>query len=649
MGNVSSGEMPTVFGEGSAPNERSLSGRALPPALVVAALGVVFGDIGTSPLYALAAVFSIDHGAVEPVRENVLCIISMLFWTVLLIVSIKYVTLVLRADNDGEGGIIALAALARRGLTASGPRVRAWVVLAGIVGAGLFYGDSVITPAISVLSAVEGVEIAAPQVGHFVVPIAVVIVVVLFLAQPRGTERIGRVFGPVMLLWFVVLAALGVPAIIEHPGVLVALSPTFLIAFVIAHPLIAFIAMGAVVLSVTGAEALYADLGHFGRRSIAIAWYGVVFPALMINYLGQGALIINNPASVDNPFFRLAPGALVLPLVVLATAATVIASQAVISGAFSMTKQAMRFGLFPRLAMRYTSAHNSRHVYLPTVNWALLIGVLVLVLIFRGSSRLSSAYGLAVTGTFILTTILLLIVARTQWGWSWRWIALLGIGLGGVEMTYWVANLTKFLNGGYLPVAVAVVLTVSMVTWQRGRAEVTRDRSAIEGPIEDFFAGLGDAEVYRVPGTAVYLHASPVTIPLALRDNMLFNHILHEQVVVVTVANLDIPRVAPEDLLEIDSRYASVGILRVTLRQGFLDPARVPEMLHTIGERIGIDHADLESAPYFLSGMNVSLAPQSRMPTWQRRLFIAMVRNSQVPTFGLPASRVVIVGSDVPI
>lgn len=639
------GDVPTVHGRRAA----SPSGGSTPPALVVAALGVVFGDIGTSPLYALAAVFSIDHGAVDPVRENVLGVISMLFWTVLLIVSIKYVALVLRADNDGEGGIIALAALARRGLTSSGPRVRAVVVLAGIVGAGLFYGDSVITPAISVLSAVEGVEVAAPQVDHVVVPIALGVVVALFLAQPRGTERIGRVFGPVMVVWFVVLAALGLPAIIEHPSVLVALSPTFLIGFLVEHPLIAFIAMGAVVLSVTGAEALYADLGHFGRRSISLAWYAVVFPALMINYLGQGALIISDPAAAGSPFFRLAPGAWVLPLVVLATAATVIASQAVISGAFSMTKQAMRFGLFPRLTMRVTSAHNSRQVYLPAVNWALLIGVLTLVLVFRDSSRLSSAYGLAVTGTFILTTILLLTVARTRWGWSWRWIAVLGVGLGGIEVTYWVANLTKFFSGGYLPLGVALVLTVVMLTWQRGRAEVAADRSAVEGPIEDFFASLGHAEVFRVPGTAVYLHASPTTIPLALRDNILFNHVLHERVVVVTVATVDVPRVPPDRMLEIDYRYASIGILRVLMRQGFLDPARVPELLHTIGDRIGIDRADLENAPYFVSGMTVSMAAHSTMHVWQRRLFIAMVRNSRLPTFGLPTSRVVIVGSEVAI
>ncbi len=620
--------------------------RSAPPALVLAALGVVFGDIGTSPLYALQAVFSIDHAAVEPTRDNVFGIISMIFWTVLVIVGLKYVALVMRADNDGEGGIVALAALARQRL-ARGSRVRTYVVLAGIVGAALFYGDSVITPAISVLSATEGLEVATPDVSHWTVPATVVIVVVLFLVQHRGTERIGAVFGPVMVVWFVSLAVLGIPAVAAHPSVLLALSPTYLLAFAAGHPGVAFIAMGAVVLSVTGAEALYADLGHFGRPAIRRAWFAVVFPALIVNYLGQGALVIDHPAAVANPFFHLAPSRVVVPLVVLATAATVIASQAVISGAFSMTRQAMRFGLLPRLTVRHTSAESSGQIYIPAVNWLLLLGVLLLVLLFRSSSRLSAAYGLAVTGTFVLTTALLLTVARTRWHWSRRRVVLVGVLLGGVEVLYWTANLTKLLRGGYIPLTIAAVLVVVMVTWQRGRDAVTARRTAVEGPMEDFLSGLAAADVRRVPGTAIYLHATPATVPLALRDNVLFNHVLHERTVVVTLTAVGVPYAAPERLVDIDDRYAASGILLAVVRQGFMDHIRVPELLQRVAAEIDLEPGELDEATYFLSHMVVTDGRRTDLPRWQRRLFIGMVHNSSPVTFGLPVERVVVLGSQI--
>lgn len=621
---------------------------AATPALVLAALGVVFGDIGTSPLYALQAVFSIDHAAVEPSRDNVFGIISMVFWTVLVIVSIKYVALVMRADNDGEGGVVALAALARQRLKPF-PRWRRVVLLLGIVGAALFYGDSLITPAISVLSAVEGLQVSAPSISSYAPILTVIVITLLFLMQPSGTARVGRLFGPVMVLWFGSLALLGIPHIIAEPRILLALSPTYVVTFSVSHPGVAFVAMGAVVLSVTGAEALYADLGHFGRPAIRRSWFFIVFPCLVLNYLGQGALILDDGSAVANPFFHLAPSMLVWPLVILATAATVIASQSVISGSFSMTRQAMRFGIMPRLTVKHTSERHIGQIYVGAVNWMLMAGVLTLVLVFRTSSRLSAAYGLAVTGTFVLTTVLLLTVAKTRWGWSKPRLVLVGVLLGGVELTYWSANLTKFLSGGWIPLTIAALLIVVMVTWQRGRDALTARRTEVEGPMEEFLTALPHSDSTRVPGTAIFLHATPQTAPLALRDNVLFNHVLHERTVIVSLTSIGVPYADPERLLDIDDRHAASGVTLVAVRQGFMDRDGVPELMGRIASELELEKEELLEATYFLSNMVVVPGGRTMLPRWQKRLFIGLIHNSATPVgyFGLPVERVVVMGSQI--
>ena len=448
--------------------------------LAIGAIGVVFGDIGTSPLYALQTVFSIDGHAVKPTNSDVYGVISLVFWSITLIVSIKYVVFILRADNDGEGGIMALAALIRRTLSSKSRRVAVAMVL-GVIGAALFYGDSLITPAISVLSSVEGIEVAAPGAHDVVLPVGIAILTVLFVVQRWGTHVVGRLFGPVMVVWFVVLAVTGLPHIVAHPGILRGLSPTYVGSFIADHPYTAFIAMGAVVLAITGAEALYADMGHFGRRPIRFSWFALVFPALIINYLGQGALILEKPTSISNPFYLLSPSWARIPMVVLATLATVIASQAVISGAFSVSRQAVRLGFLPHLTVRHTSTRESGQIYVPAVNWLLFAGVLLLMVSFRSSNKLATAYGLAVTGTLLLTTTLFLILARSAWKWpTWR-LVLVAVVFGGTELTFFGANLTKVVHGGWLPLAIAVAVVTVMMTWQRGRRIITRRRTDDRG------------------------------------------------------------------------------------------------------------------------------------------------------------------------
>ncbi|MDT7606315.1 MAG: system potassium uptake protein, partial [Pseudonocardiales bacterium] len=463
-----------------APARRTAGGNPHHPAvhssgllgLALGALGIVFGDIGTSPLYAVQTVFSIDNNAVSPAPDDVYGVVSLIFWSVTVIVTIKYVSFILRADNDGEGGIMALAALVRS-VSVTSARRAAIALALGVLGASLFYGDSLITPAISVLSAVEGLEVARPDLAQAVLPIGIAILTLLFVVQRWGTHLIGRLFGPVMVLWFVTIAVLGVPHILAHPGVLRGLSPTYIVSFVAGHPLTAFLAMGAVVLVITGAEALYADMGHFGRLPIRVAWFVLVWPALVLNYLGQAALILNDPGAVANPFYLLAPDWARLPLVILATAATVIASQAVISGAFSVSRQAVRLGFLPHLTVRHTSTRESGQIYVPAVNWLLFGGVLVLMVTFRSSSRLATAYGLAVTGTLLLTTSLFLIYAATAWQWA-RWkLVLAAVVFGGIELTFLAANLTKIVHGGWLPLVIAAVVVTVMTTWQRGRRIVT--------------------------------------------------------------------------------------------------------------------------------------------------------------------------------
>jgi KUP system potassium uptake protein len=623
--------------------------------LAVGALGVVFGDIGTSPLYAVQTVFAIDNHAVKPTSSDVYGVISLIFWSVTLVVSIKYVAFILRADNDGEGGVMALAALARTVGRTSRRLVRTAMFL-GVLGAALFYGDSVITPSISVLSAVEGLQVAAPGLKDAVLPIGIVILALLFLAQRFGTHVVGRFFGPVMVLWFSTLAALGLPEIVRTPSILQALSPVYIGTFVADHPYITFIALGAVVLSITGAEALYADMGHFGRAPIRRAWFCFVFPCLILNYLGQGALVLRDPTKLGNPFYNLAPGWAQFPMVVLATAATVIASQAVISGAYSVSRQAVRLGYLPNLSVRQTSTKERGQIYVPAVNWLLFGSVLVLIVAFRSSSRLATAYGLAVTGTFIITTVLFLTVASTVWHWpTWR-LVVIGLVFGSVELCYFGANVTKVTSGGWLPLVIALVVVVVMTTWQRGREIVTSRRLALEGSLADFVEEMRDRQLPRVPGVAVFPHPTKQTTPLALRANVDFNKVLHEHVVLISVQPQNVPYVTPEERIEVDDlHHADDGIVHLTVRFGFQDdqdlPAALRQAVH-MSDELEFDPAD---ASYFLSRLAIqhratdAAQPEDgpRMATWRKRLFIGLSHNAANPaiSFFLPENRTILVGA----
>jgi KUP system potassium uptake protein len=641
---------------GDRPTPRSRSRGAEHPAslgagtagLALGALGVVFGDIGTSPLYAMQTVFSIDGNAVGPSSGDVYGVISLIFWSVTVIVSIKYVIFMLRADNDGEGGVMALAALVRSAVRDG--RWAAFALALGVLGASLFYGDSLITPAISVLSAVEGVEVVRPELAEAVLPIGAVILALLFVAQRAGTERVGRLFGPVMAVWFVVLAVLGLPHVIQHPDVLLGLSPTYIVLFFADHPFTAFIAMGAVVLSITGAEALYADMGHFGRRPIRRAWFFVVFPALIVNYLGQGALILHDPTAVSNPFYLLAPGWARIPLIVLATAATVIASQAVISGAFSVSQQAVRLGYLPRLTVKHTSEHESGQIYVPTVNWLLFGGVLILIATFRSSSSLATAYGLAVTGTLLLSTALLLVHAATTWRWAtWQLVAL-GIVFGGIELLYFSANLTKIVHGGWLPLLVAAFVIVVMTTWQRGRRVVTARRTDLEGSLREFLDELPH-EVVRVPGTAVFPHPNNETAPLALRANVEFNHVLHEQVVIVSLVPTSVPHVPIDQRLTLDDLWhPQDGVVHVSARFGFQDVQDVPAVLRQACELSPeLASSVPDEALYYISRITVERGTEAGMHTWRKRLFVGLAHNAASPaiSFRLPTERTIVMGSRV--
>ncbi len=617
--------------------------------LALGAIGVVFGDIGTSPLYAMQTVFSIDGNAVKPTPSDVYGVISMVFWSITLIVSIKYVLLILRADNDGEGGIMALAALIREKLRSHKRRVAVAMVI-GVIGASLFYGDSLITPAISVLSAVEGIEVAAPSAHDVVLPVAVVILAVLFAVQRWGTHRVGRLFGPVMVIWFVVLAITGIPSIAKHPGVLRGLSPTYVGSFVADHPFTAFIAMGAVVLAITGAEALYADMGHFGKQPIRLAWFVLAFPALVLNYLGQGALVLDNPKAISNPFYLLAPSWARVPMVVLATMATVIASQAVISGAFSVSRQAVRLGFLPHLTVRHTSTRESGQIYVPVVNWLLFAGVLLLMVTFRSSSRLATAYGLAVTGTLLLTTTLFLILAGSAWHWpKWRLIAVAVI-IGGVELTYFAANLTKIVHGGWLPILIAILVISVMMTWQRGRQLITERRIAMEGPLMEFVDKLREEPLPRVPGTAVFPHPTKETTPLALRANVRFNHVLHDTVVIVSVISENVPHVPVDDRLAVDDLgYADDGIVHLSVRFGFQDEQDIPEMLHHARGLSSELDVDLDDVSYFLSRITIERGDAPGMHAWRKRFFVGLSHNAASPAayFRLPLDRTVVMASRV--
>ena len=622
-------------------------------ALALGALGVVFGDIGTSPLYTVQTIFSpADPHPVTVSHDSIFGVISLIFWAVTIIVTVTYVLLVMRADNDGEGGIMALIALIRRRALPGGRRAKAVLAALGIFGASLFFGDSMITPAISVLSAVEGVKIAAPSVSGLVIPITVVIIVALFMVQRLGTSTVGRVFGPVMAAWFTVLAALGVRGIATHPVILEALSPTYALGFLSGHFGAAFFSLTAVVLAVTGAEALYADMGHFGREPVRRAWLLVVFPACILNYLGQGALILGHPDRTSNPFFLLAPGWARLPMVILATVATIIASQAVISGAFSVAHQAGRLGYLPRLRIQYTSEKVMGQIYIPWINWLLLVSVLTLVLAFRSSAALAYAYGTAVTGTITITTLLFFYYTRHQWRTP-LWIVLAGGGvLLAIDLLFLAANLTKLTHGAWLPLLIGVTAFTILTTWQRGRELVTRERVRAEGPLPEFIAQLHAMEppLHRVPGTAVFLNRGKATAPLALRANVEHNEILHEEVLILSVETMPAPHVPEAERLRIDDLgYQDDGIFHVTARFGYLDQTNVPALLPLIRA------TDIESAladdklSYFVSRIELVPGPAPGMNRWRKRLFIATSRITAdaAEYFRLPRERTVIMGSRI--
>jgi KUP system potassium uptake protein len=620
---------------------------------MLAALGIVFGDIGTSPLYALQTVFSIDNGAVRPTEVDVYGVISMMFWSVTLIVSAKYIGVLMRADNDGEGGVMALTALARR-LYAGRTKQTSLLVVLGILGVSLFYGDSLITPAISVLSAVEGVRVAAPQLGHVVVPVAAVILTALFAVQRFGTGRVGALFGPVTLLWFGALAVAGVSGIVAHPGVLQGLSPTYAVLFVLEHPGIAFIAMGAVVLVITGAEALYADMGHFGRPPIARAWFFVVFPALTLNYLGQASLILRHPEAVASPFFLLVPSWAQLPMVLLATAATVIASQAVISGAFSLSRQAVQLGLLPPVTVRQTSEKEAGQIYLPGINAALFAGVLVVMLSFRSAERLATAYGVSVTGALVIDTLLLLVVARVLWKWRpWK-LALAALAFGGVEVIFLSANLSKIAHGGWLPLLIAVVVFTVMTTWRRGREIVAANRRLQEGSLSEFVADLHGRGLPRVPGTAVFPHPGKETTPLAFRANVEHNKIIHHGVLIVSASSANVPHVPVRERFSVDHLGdTDDGIQHLAVRFGFSDEPNLPEALRQACAAGVIEPGivDGPEASYFLSRGPIRRTRAPGMAPWRKVLFLTLAHNAADPAayFGLPVNRTVTMGSPVDV
>ncbi len=651
-----------VYGAGRRPvssTAKSRSTRTRSPAqaaLVVGALGVVFGDIGTSPIYTIQTVF--NPGDPHPVTvssTSVFGVVSLIFWSVTIVVTLGYVLLIMRASNEGEGGIMALITLIGSPRTHGGRRTTIVLAGLGIFGASLFFGDSMITPAISVLSAVEGLKVVQPSLGHLVVPITAVIIVILFMTQRVGTSAVGRMFGPVMIVWFLAIAACGISGIAGHPAILKALSPTYALGFLVGHFATAFFSLAAVVLAITGAEALYADLGHFGRSPITRAWLLLVFPACILNYLGQGALVLSNPhEAVANPFFLLVPHWGRLPMVLLATAATVIASQAVITGAFSVAHQAVQLGYLPRLRFIHTSAKTAGQIYVPLINWILMVSVLTLVFTFRTATALAFAFGMAVTGTITITTLLYFYIVRRQWQKP-LWLVLPAAGgFLTVDLLFLAANLTKLTHGAWLPLLIGVTVFTIFTTWQRGRELVTGRRERHEGSLRTFVAELHDRRppLTRVPGTAVFLHQRKTTAPLAMRANVEQNHILHEHVVILSIETLPVPHVAAADRLEIDALgYPDDGITHIEARFGYMDTPNVPRVLRMAVKK-GLEcPLEVDEATYFLSKIDLHLGKTPGMSRWRKHLFLATSRISAdaAEYFGLPRERTLIMGSRIDV
>ncbi|MDB5632226.1 MAG: trkD [Tardiphaga sp.] len=611
--------------------------------LTLGSIGVVFGDIGTSPLYAFReAVAGATHGA--PVtRIIVLGVLSLILWALFIVVTAKYVLLLLRADNNGEGGTLSLMALGQRALGR-----RSWPLLAlGVIGASMFIGDSMITPAISVLSAVEGLKLAAPALEHYVVPLTVLILVVLFSVQRIGTAKVATAFGPVMIVWFTVLALMGLYHISDEPSVIAAINPYYAIQFLFSHGTIGLVTLGAVFLAVTGGEALYADLGHFGRKPIQSGWFFFVLPALLINYFGQGALVLSNPAAIENPFYLMAPQSMLVPLIVLATAATVIASQAVITGAYSLVRQAVQLGLLPRFEVRYTSETHAGQIYLPRVNRLLLIGVLLLVLLFRTSSGLASAYGIAVSTTMVADGIMGFVVIWKLWNWKAATALAVIVPFVVVDMTFLSANLLKLLEGAWVPLLFGLTMAVVIWTWRRGAAILISKTRRTEVPLKDLIKSLEKRPPHIVKGTAVFLTSDPDFVPTAMLHNLKHNKVLHEHNVILTIETAQTPRVDPSERVRMENISDKFSTVR--LRFGFMESPNVPKAL-VIARKLGWQF-DIMATSFFVSRRSLKPSAQSGMPLWQDHLFIALSRSANDATdyFQIPTGRVVEVGTQVTI
>ncbi len=611
--------------------------------MLMGVLGIVYGDIGTSPLYAFKASLQL-FGAEKTTQVEIMGVLSLIFWSLIIIVTLKYVFLVMRADNRGEGGILALMALAQR--VSIGQGAKSAIALVGIAGACLFFGDGVITPAISVLSAVEGLEVSAPTLKFYVLPISIAVILALFAMQYKGTGSVGRVFGPIMVVWFFIIGLTGLVEIVPHPYVLLAISPTYAIALCIQYKGMAFFVLGAVVLCVTGAEALYADMGHFGAKPIKIVWLSFVLPCLILNYFGQGALMIRDPAAIENPFFLLGPEWLRLPMVILATAATVIASQAVISGAFSMARQCMQLGFLPRMTVRHTSNVEEGQIYVPQINAALAVGVVLLVLAFKTSDSLASAYGIAVTGTFLCTAVLAMVVFRRQFHWSrFAAVSVFG-GLFLVDAVFFSANTVKIVEGGWVPLVLGIALTGMMTSWKQGRDVLLLRWKQSSMPLAPFLARLPQSRIIRVPGLAVFMTGNPDYVPTSLLHNLKHNKVLHDNVLFVTVQNEDVPEVSQSRRAEVAE--LAPGIHRIIIRYGFMESPNIPKVLEDLTEQLNVR---MSQASYFLGREVLVPGMAPKLSWWRRALFLVMARNAVPATefFRIPSDRVVELGVRITI
>jgi KUP system potassium uptake protein len=635
---ITAAETPAANGHGETHSTAGFK------ALMLGSIGVVYGDIGTSPLYALReAVVAASGGATEATPQAVLGVLSLILWALIVVVTLKYVVILLRADNNGEGGTLALMALAQRAVGKGG----AAIVLLGIISGALFYGDAVITPALSVLSAIEGIKLVTVTFEHYVVPLTVIILVALFAVQSRGTARVAAFFGPVMCVWFAIIAIAAVPQIMQHPEVLLALNPLYAVSFMLHHGMIGFVTLGAVFLAVTGAEALYADLGHFGKRPIQTAWLFIVLPSLAVNYLGQGALLIADPKAIENPFFLMFPDWALIPMVALAAAATVIASQAVITGAYSLTRTAIQLGLMPRFEIRHTSEAHSGQIFIPRINMMLFIAVILLVLLFRSSSALAAAYGISVTGTMVVTAMMGFVVIWRVWRWSPIAAAALIAPFLFLDITFLAANLLKVFEGGWVPLALGGIVMLLMYTWRRGSRLLFEKSRKLEFPLADLVAMLEKRPPQRVPGTAIFLTSDPASAPTALMHSLKHYKVLHEKNVILTIETAPTPRI--DDAERVRMEQLSETFSRVTLKFGFMESPNVPKTL-AIARKLGWQF-DIMSTSFFLSRRALKPAAHSGMPRWQDLLFIRLSRSANDATdyFQIPTGRVVEVGTQVTI